>query len=452
MHRLKWISAKKRVRFAIQQPKFETKVEKTPVAETVAVCSKTDDFNGKAQYKVTHRSPNKLVAQVYNLSGLAFMKDIEIKNFSEEMNVVPELGLISSSDLHIADASYTQTDKTTGLKSELGNLKDLRVTQNIQKDNDIIRYKTNMLMDNLKIALPIFSMQIKSDQQAADLEYKVPEGAAFDYAEIWRNFEYLVLSKSKATIKDINIAIGFFDFGMTFDLDTKNYAKANDAGTMDSTGNMLISNVAFSGSMVEPSKQFRSIAVKYDVNGINMKSFAILNKMKQDQLNNETQPDQEELARVLDEILQTAVLDTDLEVKFANASVAAKFNVQKKNGYMFGNGKVNIKNLYNIFPEMKQCLNNPEAQNIPDCADGSMFAELKEVIDMSKDDSVIDFKYDEQGIFRNGEKIGEPIELNFQKMLQEQKLKEQQIKEEQEKMQQMMAEQSQPAETLTTDQ
>lgn len=426
-----------------EQPHYEIKVNKIPVPQTVAKCAKINDFNGKNQYKATHNSPNKMVAQVYNLSSFSFMKDVDIKTFKEEISVVPELGLISAGDLHIADASYTQTDSTTGLKSELGNLKDLKVTQNIEEDNGFIKYKTNMLLDSLNIALPIFSLQIKSDRQAADLEYKIPEGASFDYANIWRNFEYLVLSKSKAAAKGVNLVMKLFDFGISFDLDTKNYAKISDNGLMDTSGNMLISNVVFSGSMIDQAKQFKSMAMKFDIDAISPKSFATLNKIQQDKIESQTQPDQEELAKLLDEMLNTAIVKTDLDINFANAKATAKFNIQKKNGYLFGDGKVSITNLYNIFPNMEPCLNNPQAQNIPQCSQNYMFTELSKIVDVKKDNPVTEFKFSEQGVFRNGEKVGEPIELNFQKILQEQKLKEQQLLEEQKKMQQMRATQQQ---------
>lgn len=430
-----------------EPPRMETKKEISYISETTASCRKIEDFDGMSQYQVTGVSADKFLAQIYNFIGLSFLKDIQIKNFSEETSVVPQIGLISADKVSMDDAIYVTTDETTGLKSELGGLKKLSVDRKVVKDGEKVVYSYDTTLDTLNFALPFFAMQIKSGKHTAELEYKVSADVVFDYSKPTQGIENMVFSKSQASDKGIKINVDFFDFGLSFDSDIKNYTKLNSSNSFDTMGEMALSSISFNGSMIDEvlgtAKQLKKASLKYALNQIDTASFNKLSKIQQEKQSGK-EPDDREMAKVLDGIAEKAELLLSLNLEFSNAGISAKVSGKKKNGYLDGAGKIEVKNLYNIFPEQKQCLNNPNAANIPACADGSLFSDLKKYIDVSKDNSVTIIKFNDKGVFRDNKKIGEPLELNFQKMQMEKEIKDKEREEQIKKMMEQRAANPQP--------
>lgn len=399
----------------------------TTIPETVLTCSKINDFHGMAQYKAFNTSSNKAIAQFYNLTTLTFFKDVALKSYQEEFSFVPELGLISSSKIQADDVSYTSTDQTTGLKSEIGHLKNLTLTQDYAKNGQDITYKTDARMELLNVAMPFFSLQIQSEHQAADMSYAVPEGHSFDYAEIWRNFAYLTASKSRAIAQNIKIGVDMMGFNATFDIDTKSDVRKNGAGLFDFLGTFIAQNLKISGVDIGAVKNIHTFGMKYDIRDVNIQSAAKLIELQKEMQKNPNQDINDgELAKLLDDMFDKAKIDMSVKAVYPNAEMSSKSNFIRKNNYLIGDIEVKVDNLYNIFPEQKHCVVGQTVQQTPECA---LFAGLGEYVDLSKDSSSVIFKLTEQGIFRDGRKVGEPIELNFQKMQQENAAKQQKQEE-----------------------
>ncbi len=433
-----------------EQPRFETKTEITVIPETTPDCKKIEDFYGMEQYKMVNTSPETLSAQVYNLTNLSFFKNFEIKTFKEEKTIVPELGLISSDQFHIADAVYTQKDATTGLKSELGNLKELTYNQKIARDKDLIKYRLDSKLDSLNMALPFFSMQIKSFQSAMEMDFKVSADDNFDYANVVRNFMFLDRSKSRSVGKGIKTDISFLGMGVAGDFENKNNVDFKAASkTYDASGSFLLSNVAFTGDQVEKSKQLQSFGMVYKMKNMPAESIAELGELQKkqqerltalmkDDMAASTKLNEEyenKMAKILDEVLEKTSAVFDAKLKFPSGAISAHFDIKKKNGYLFGDVKVSVNNLFGIFPERKQCVNNPLADTIEECQKPSMLDSLKEYIDITKDNSVTVFQFNGMGIYKGTQKIGEPIELNFQKMIAEKQVMEKARAEQMKQMQ-----------------
>lgn len=416
-----------------QQAEQETKVITIP--ETVISCSKTDDFNGFAQYKAVNSSPNKIIAQFYNSTTLSILKDVDFKTYEEEFSFVPELGFVSASKVHVADAAYTVTDETTGLKSELGHLKDLLVTQNIEQNGQTVKYKTDADMDLLNIAMPFFSVQVKSEHQAAEVIFDMPDSKndIFDYTAIWSNFAYLTSSKSRAVGQGIKVDVSMLGFVTSFDVDTKSDVQKNASGMLDFDGTFLAKNIKTDGVDIGAAKNLNTLGMKYTIKDINIQSAVKFLEMQQKmQKGQNVDIDESEIAKLMDDMVDKAKIDMSMKAVYPNAEMSVHSNFVRRNDYLTGNAEINVKNLYNIFPEQKRCLNNQAAQQEADCA---MFAGLGQYVDLSKDSFSIVFKFTEQGIFRGNEKIGDPIEFNFQKMQRENALKQQ---EQEERMKQLM--------------
>lgn len=432
------------------QPSFEKKTETTIIAETMPECKKIDDFYGKSQYKITKTSADSYIAQLYNLTSLALWKDLEIKTFNEEITVVPEIGLISSDKLHIADVSYVEKDETTGLKSELGNLKEITYDQKITRDKNNLKYRLDSKLDMLNLALPFFSIQVKSSQSAAEVDYQITAEDKFDYSNIMQNLMFLTHSRSRSVGKGVKIDAGFFGVEMAFDFENKNNVELKSLSkAFDFSGNVLMKNVAFTGEGIEKSKQFQSMALSYNLKEIPYNSVVKIAEIQKKHLELAEKAvqgddkeklsgqlyDEEEFTKILDEMFDKASLIMEAKVKFAGSDIVCHFDLKRKNGYLSGEGKITVNNLYGIFPEKKQCLNNPSADTIPECQEASLFSSLSGYIDTTKNNSINVYRYNEKGIFRGNEKVGEPIELNFQKMYQEQQRRKQ---EQEERMKQLM--------------
>jgi len=437
-----------------EQPRYEMKTETTVIPETTPECRKMDDFYGAAQYKITSTTPETLIAQLYNLTKFSFFKNFEIKTFKEEKTIVPELGLISSDKFELADAVYVQKDPTTGLKSELGSLKGLNYDQKVIRDNDVVKYRLDSKLNALNLALPFFSLQINNIQTAAEMDYKFAADDKFDYANIVQNFKFLTHSKSRSAGKGIKFEIGFLDVGFAGDFENKNSVELKPVSKVfDGSGSFLLSHVLFTGNQLDKAKQFQSFGLVYKVNNMPADSVVKLGeiqKKRQEKLVELMQSDQKpvnlnsdeydsDFAKILDDVLDKGSVVIDTKVKFPSGSIAIHSDIKKKSGYLFGDVKVSVNNLYGIFPERKQCMNNPLADTVPECQKPSMLDSLKDYIDVTKDNSVTIFQFNGMGIYKGNQKIGEPIELNFQKMIAEKQAME---KARAEQMQQMQATQN----------
>lgn len=420
------------------EPKVEKEV--SYISATEASCAKIEDFDGNAQYKITDIKADKFLAQLYNLFPFAFIKDFEIKDFSEETSVVPALNLISQDKLSAQNIAYTAKDDTTGLKKEMGNLNALSIDRKVTKEGEILTYNYSSLLDTLNFAFPFFSMRIKSGNHNAELKFKLPADAKFDYFNPAHNIEYLTFSQSHAEDKGIAIGVDMFDVHISLNSEIKNYNTWKPTETFDCVGIMNLSNISVKGSMIEAmlgsAKQLQSIELKFALNDVDADSFKKMSKLQEEKA--ETGKDNDrELAKVMDTIADKAEMLASLKLVFANAEISGKFNFHKKNGFLVGVGKIDVKNLYNIFPEQKQCLKNPNAASIPACGEGTPFSDLKKYIDVSKDDSTTVIKFTDKGIFRDNKKIGEPVKLNFQRMQIEKEMKD---KEKAERIKKLMEE------------
>ncbi len=401
----------------------ETKTVTSTIPATTPICKKIGDFAGKPQYKITNDSPNKILAQFYNFTSFAFFKDIEIKNFSEETTIVPELGLISADTMRIGDAVYVQKDPTTGLKNELGNLKEFNYSQKVEQDKDKLKYRVDATIDTLNIASPLVSVQVKSEQQAALFEYKVSPDGEFDYTQGIQNLKNFIGSQSRALAKGIKINVDFMNAGLVFDIDMKGDIRLNKDNEFDIISKTVINNISFSGNMIEKNKQPRAILIKYSMNNINLVRLLDFINIQQAAMESETTPDSSkydaEFAEIMDDIMEKALLKMEFKIKFSNAEISGVFDMKRENDYLTGTGKVSVNNLFGIFPEQKACLSDPLSEEKPECQD-PIFLGLQEVIDITQNNSVNVYKYNQNGVFKNNEKIGEAVELNFKKMMQKQ--------------------------------
>ena len=405
-----------------EEVKVETKTEITPIAATELTCRKINDYNGKAQYKVENSSPNRLIAQIYNLSTLSFLKDVEMKTYTEEFNFVPELGLISATKRNIIDATYVEKDEETGLKKEIGNLRNLTSNEEISESGENIKYRIDATFDMFNLDFSLGTVQIKNMRQAADAEYRRPQTTEFDYTKLLHNYAYLLSSRSRVAVQGVKIDLPLFGTKVAFDVDTKGNIALQPDSNMKIDGNTIINNIALNDNVPEFVKQLRTIAMKYVITDISQQAVGKLADLQEKAMADENAVNEEEFARILDELFDTSKVHMDVKFLYANASISGSADYQKKNGYLNGTAKIVITNLYNILPEAKMCANNPRADEMPECA---MILGLGQAIDITKNNSEINFRYDEKGLYKNGTKVGEPIELNFHKMWLENKAQEQ---------------------------
>lgn len=397
---------------------YVTKTLTTPIAKTDLSCVKTTDFAGMAQYKITNTSPNRLLAQIYNAVELPFVKDLKIGTFNEEMQIVPQIGMVSANNISIADVSYTETDQTTGLKKEIGNLKDLKLKSSVSSQDNTLKYLTDTQFNGFNLALPMFSLQIGSLHQATEAVRAFdPQNPAIDYTNLL-NLLDIKSSRSRAVIKDIKLGSDLFGTQVNFNLEAKNHALLQENEQLESSGTLTLNNIQITGDLIEKNKQPRTIIVSATVNGLQLAPLAKLvelqQKMQQQDL--EAEVDDQEVAKAMEQILETAKFLEDMEVKFADASISAHFELSRQNSYLYGKGKLTISNLHSIFPELKECLKNANQKG---CLQQSLLGDVSDYIDWTKNNSESLFIFNEKGVFLNNKKIGEPIEIDLQKLLQD---------------------------------
>ena len=432
-----------------EEPQLETKTVKNVIPATTAQCAKVEDFDSHAQYQISHNAPHKFIAQLYNRLGLSFLKDIEIKNFREELKIVPQLGLVSKQKITLNDAVYTQKDETTGLKSEIGNLQKYELSQETSKQGDNLMFRVSTNMDMLNAVLPFLSLQIKSEKHVSEMEYNLSKNQSFDYADIAQNLANIISAKSAVVGRDIKVGVDMFGVSVTFDTDIKNNTRREKDETISTSGTFLLANINLSDDLINKEKQPKSIEIKYAIKDLPPETLTELHNLQQDRAERMEKAqsfdeimaakdaNDAQLAEFLDKAVDKAKLTANIETKFDNAILAADFVLERKNGYLYGIGKVKTTNLYNIFPEQKKCADKSDDSDKPECAPDFMFEGLKDFIDTSKDSSETVYKYTEEGVFKNDVKIDEPIELDFKQMQQE---KQQEEKEQREILRKMMEE------------
>ncbi|MBR1825051.1 MAG: hypothetical protein IJ770_00490 [Alphaproteobacteria bacterium] len=413
------------------------------IAETKAECTKVEDFKSYPQYNISISSPEKFLAQIYNQFKLSFLKDIDVKTFSEELNIVPELGLVRVHNLHLADASYTEKDKTTGLKKEVGHLKDYALKQQMSENDIGVKYNVEMSLAELSAVLPFFSLQIGSEKQRSDIEYKIPENGDFNYTEMLQNIPLLTDAKSSAIIKDIKIGTDFIGMSVGFDISTQNSTSQGDEKFIKTVGKMSLDNIAIIGDLISNEKKPKSIVLKYSLKEIPTENLLELidiqqaKKAQTDESDDKIAQIDEQYAKILDKVAQTAKIAAGIEVLFADASVSGECSFERQNGYLHGINTVKVKNLFNIFSEQKQCIDNPKANEFAACGSDFIFESLKDMIDTTKNDSETVYKYTEQGVFKDNTRIGDAVELNFEKMYQEKKKQDEETEKRRQEMMEM---------------
>ncbi len=419
----------------------ETETVVTTVAETEAECLKIDDFKNYPQYKIRITSPNKLKAQIYNNFKLAFIKDIAIKEFVEEIDVVPALNFIRSNNLQLNDVSYTETDATTGLKSEIGNLKNYQLNRRLYAENGKIIQDTDMSLEALNLVLPFFSLQIKSEKQIARVEYTEPTDGEFDYMNMINNLPHLLSAKSSATSHGIKIGADMFGLGISFDTEIKNNVQRTDKDTVYALGSMMLKNISFNGDLLEKSSQPKAVTLKFAIQDIPSASFNKLSKIPvnvnidiEDYNFNNAEPENKTpeedtdyglmSAQIMDEIAEAAKLSGKTEIAFENADITVDYLFERRNNFLHGTAKIKVTNLFDIFPKQKRCLSNPAASV---CNDNFLFTSLRDLIDTTQNNSETVYRFEGQGVFKDNKKIADPVELNFEKMYRESQKEEDKI-------------------------
>ena len=410
------------------------------IPATTAECKRIEDFKSYAQYEVSVNSLHKFLAQVYNNFNFAFVKDLTAGSYKEEIKMVPEIGVVSYSNLHVSDLSYIKKDETTGLKSEIGNLAALDSQQQVTEENNLVKNSAEMSMDSLNLAFPIFSLHIKSEKHRSEITYEMPADTAFNYQQMVDNVPFLSAAKSSALVDDVKIGVDMFGFNLGFDAEIKNTIQRENEEYFYILGQTTFNDIKIDGgfldNFISPNIQPKQIELKYSIKNIAAADVIALSEIPDEDglTDEEKEKNDEKAAEIFDKIAQKIKLTANAEVKFAAGDISGIWVLEDKNGYLYGAGKIKVNNLYGIFPEQKQCVNNPQADKIPDC-NNMIFSELKNVIDITKNDSETVYKYTEQGVFKNNVRIADPVKLDFKKMYLE---KQQEDREKQAKIEDMM--------------
>ena len=396
------------------------------IPATVAECKRIEDFKSYAQYQVSVNSLHKFMSQIYNSFNLAFVKDMTAGSYKEEMKMVPELGVISYSKLQINDLSYTKKDEITGLKSEIGNLGSFDFQQQVIDENNMIKYDANVSMDSLNLAFPIFSLHIKNEKHRSEVSYEMPNDVAFNYRQMIENVPFLSAINYSALIDDVKIGTDMFGFNLGFDADVKNTIQRENKENYYILGQTVFNNISFSGgfldAFINPNIKPRQISLKYSIKNIAVADIITLSKIPdrdEDLTDEEQKKVDEQTAEIIDEMAKKIKFNANTEIKFVAADINGIWELEYKNGYLSGEGKIKVRNLFNIFPEQKQCVNNPQADKIPEC-NNMILSELEDLIDITKNDSETVYKFTEQGVFKNNVRIADPVKLDIKKMYLEQ--------------------------------
>lgn len=403
---------------------------KKTITETIPAttldCTKMADFKNYAQYKAVNNSTNRLMGQVYNLIPLPFINELEVKSFQEEIQVVPELGFTSAYNLNFAEASYTEKDEESGMKRDVAVLKNLVSKYGIYPLGDGYRYLYDIEFKNFNIMLPMASLHFGPYHQVAEAVYQPNEKQPFSYTDMLQNVTLLKSSRTRVTLKDVKISSDMMDAKISFDVESHSDADVNASGMLDSAGTMTIDNIKFTGDILDAAKQPKKISFDVFFDGLNLQSLSSLIGFQQklQELAESGASDSEieaeisnynydEIVKSLNEALDTAKLRETVKVEFADAEIKAVFEFYRKDMYLQGYGNFTINNFFNIFPELKECQSNPQAQA---CMYNPFYAGLSEYIDLSKNPAKCNLMFSSDGIFLNGEKVSEPLKLDLQEI------------------------------------
>ena len=420
-------------------PKFDEKGEPVEVSEKISASEmdviKIEDFNGKSRYKLSSNSPARLQNIAHNL--FAFHNFVPA-SYSEELHFVPEIKEIVSQYVKAENVTYSEKDETTGLKSEIANLKSLNFKSTMVPSDGKMTYSVDWNANDFNLKHMMFSMSIKSivNKMIAVFE----DNGQKEYSKLIMDAGAGINSSSVMAINGFSVEAMGNPLTMDIKVSTKaerdianNSLKIN-AGTdfynisspllNEFKLNRLVIKYLFKNIPVDAVKQISSMQEKMLEEVIADKDNTGVKKIDDKY--------QKELMLVVDDVLAKMEFKMQISGVFEDANLNFIVATKKAGDYIVGNAKITVENLDKIIPDYSKICTQ-EQKTSPDslpasCMKAGLTEGIRSKIDLSKRTTnnkgqtvdTVSIVLNETGIYVDGKKVSEPIKFNIQEFLAQQ--------------------------------
>ncbi|MBQ8784904.1 MAG: hypothetical protein IJZ59_02550 [Alphaproteobacteria bacterium] len=420
-------------------PKFDEKGEPVEISEKISASEmdviKIEDFNGKSRYKLSSNSPSRLQNIAHNL--FSFHNFVPTK-YSEELHFVPEIKEIVAQHIKAENVIYAEKDSSTGLKSEIANLKSLNFNSTMVPSDGKMTYSVDWNADGLNFKHMMFSLSIKSIVNKMVAVYE--DNGQKEYSKLIMDAGAGLDSSSVMNVNGFSVEA----MGTPITMDMKVITKtekdiANDslkisAGTdlynisspllSEFKLNRLVIKYLFKDIPVDAVKQISSVQEK-------MMEEALANKDNADMTKIDDKY-QKELMLVVDDVLAKMEFKMQVNGVFEDANLNFVAATKKAGDYVVGNAKITVENLDKIVPDYSKICEE-EQKASPDsfpasCLKAGFTEGIRSKIDLSKRTTnnkgqtidTVSIVLNETGIYVDGKKVSEPIKFNIQELLAQQ--------------------------------
>ncbi|MBO7556126.1 MAG: hypothetical protein J6T72_01870, partial [Alphaproteobacteria bacterium] len=349
--------------FTINFPKTDTLKQSTDeegkiinISGTIpsyeATATKSGDFQGKDSYKINTTATEALLSYLYQKFKIT---DTNVTKFSSELYFVPALRFMKYIDAKANDIIFSSVDQKTGLKSEIGAIKQANFKSIINTKEDNISYQA--IVDIRDITSKILFVDIMIPEFISKISATYENTPDIDYSKFPADVASMQQSKSVIEIKNAEFSIlginANASLGMSNRIET-----SKDKMRLQIDGKFIAKDIKVGQSIGNIPQD---ITVKYELGNIDNAQVLELQQL-QKKLEKAQSNSQEEqnLKQSCTAAAEKAIKDIKLkilaDVKYANAFVKMDGYYEQKGDFIVGNSDITINNFDNLYPDMtEQC-------------------------------------------------------------------------------------------------
>ncbi len=444
----------------------------------VAKAVKEGTFYDKDVFKITADSNDALRYSIYQMipeepqevRGFIApeLKNIVADRYVVENYFVPDLKLFNAKNLKINRVVYATIDEENGLKQEIGVVNSIDFKTTLIPNDGTIEHKTESNMQGLGVRIPsLLNFSIREANNNYSAVYGIDENT--DISDLFsglsqmkksehvseinslsqlkkidtilklKSLPKLIRADNTGKIRNLSLEIAILGINFNADIDSNMHSEIDtNTQTIRIDGDYEVSNLKIDSMFY--SLPSGNVKTKYSITGIavqDLVEIAVMSdndtfkRIKEAGKSYQLTPEDEQFIRDFISKIDIAVKDVktnfDADAVIDQSEIVAVGAAERSGNYFVGNADVTLYNYDKLRPDnSKQCeedqKNNPSSVSWA-CMQADKPGAFDEYIDKSKRTidaqgrtvDVIKVVFDATGVYVNGTKTADPIEIDFNK-------------------------------------
>ncbi len=384
---------------------------------------KSGDFIGKDMYKISTTATEALLSYFYQKYKVT---DASVADFSSEIYFVPDLRFMKYIDARASGIVFNSKDPNTGLKSEIGSVKQAQLRSSVKVQDGKILYQAAANIKDMAFSLWLVDVMISELESKISATYA--DAPDVDYSKFPENVASM--QKSNSIIEAKNAEFSILGIGVNASLGMVNNAEiSEDKMRMSMDGKFVLSDVKVGQDINNNIPQ--EVVVKYELGNIDKDKVNNLQelqmKLNSSKNNNDGKEDilKGECLKAVEQVIKDMKLVVKARVKYENALVELLGNFGQQGDYLVGDGKILVKNFDLLYPDLsEECERDKQSSSdtLPDsCIKNMTSAAFRKYVDMNKRTKnaagetvdILEFRVNSGGVYVGGEKVRDAIKIKF---------------------------------------